>query len=216
MATDTRTRLLDATAQLLAEDGIAAVSARRIGARAEANPALIYYHFGSLDELLAESSRAVTADRVGEYRARLSDVGSLSELSSAARRLHAEERANGNLAVLAQLLAGSRTHPQIRRGLSDNFELLVVEVGRTLERILSDTALDGLLDPQQVARTVSAGFIGIELLDTVRTDSDPTMFDALDAVAALVDHVLSAGTIPTNLLRRRLRKSVATQPNPAD
>lgn len=216
MATDTRARLLEATAQLLAQEGIAAISARRIGTQADANPALIYYHFGSLDELLAESSRAVTADRVGEYRARLSEVGSLAELATAARQLHAEERANGNLAMLAQLLAGSRTHPQIGPALNDNFELLVTEVAGTLERILSGTALEGLLDAQQLARAISAGFIGIELLDTVRSDSDPAMFDALDAVTTLVDLVLNAGAIPTSLIRRRLSHSIAEQPNRAD
>lgn len=216
MATDTRARLLEATAQLLAQEGIAAISARRIGTQADANPALIYYHFGSLDELLAESSRAVTADRVGEYRARLSQVGSLSELATTARQLHAEERANGNLAMLAQLLAGSRTHPQIGPALNDNFELLVTEVAGTLERILSGTALEGLLDAQQLARAISAGFIGMELLDTVRSDSDPAMFDALDAVTTLVDLVLNAGAIPTSLIRRRLSNSIAEQPNRAD
>lgn len=216
MVTDTRTRLLDATAQVLAEDGIAAISARRIGAHADVNPALIYYHFGSLDELLAESSRAVTADRVGDYRARLSEVGSLAEMASAARQLHAEERANGNLAMLAQLLAGSRTHPQIGPALNDNFGLLVAEVAGTLERILSGTALEGLLDAPQLARAISAGFIGIELLDTVRADTDPAMFDALDAVTTLVDLVLNAGVVPTNLLRRTLRNSVPKPPKPVD
>lgn len=216
MVTDTRTRLLDATAHLLAREGIAAVSARRIGTQADANPALIYYHFGSLEELLAETSRVVTADRVGRYRARLSEVGSLSELAAAARQLHAEERANGNLAMLAQLLAGSRTHPQIGPALNDNFELLVTEVAETLERILRGTALEGLLDAHQLARAISAGFIGIELLDTVRSDSEPAMFDALDAVTSLVDLVLDAGAIPTHLLWRTLRNSVAKQPTAAE
>lgn len=216
MAADTRTRLLDATAGLLADEGIAALSARRIGARAGVNPALIYYHFGSLDELLAESSRAVTADRVRAYRARLAKVGSLSELATAARQLHAEERANGNLAMLTQLLAGSRTHPEIGPALRDNFELLVTEVAGTLKRILSGTALEGLLDPEQLARAISAGFIGIELLDTVHPDSDPAMFDTLDAVTTLVDLVLNAGAIPTGLLRRRLSNSITRQPDRAD
>lgn len=205
MATDNRARLLSATAELLAEEGISAVSARRIGARAEANPSLIYYHFGDLDGLLAETTRAMTANRGEAYRDRLSDVSSLSELSTAARALHAEERANGNLAMLAQLLAGSRTHPGLAPVLNDNFELLVAEVAATLDRILSGTALDGLLDADQVGRAVSAGFIGIELLDTVRHEDDPAMFDTLDTVTSLVDLVLNAGTIPTSLIRRRLR-----------
>ena len=194
---------MDATVTVLAEAGVAGLSARAVGARAGVNPALIYYHFDSLDDLLARAAREVTEARAAAYADRLAGVADLQALSRAARDLHAEERRNGNLAMLAQLLAGSRTHPDLVPVLEANFDLLAGSVAATIDRLLAGTALDDLLDSRQLARTVSAGFIGVELLDTVTSD-DGALFDTLDSLAAIVDAVLTAGTIPTAIIRRRL------------
>ncbi|MBW3664955.1 MAG: TetR/AcrR family transcriptional regulator [Actinobacteria bacterium] len=213
MAEETRAKLVEAARATLAQDGMAATSARTIGTRAGVNPALIYYHFDSLTSLLAEVSRTLTAERAATYRQRLAPVGTLTELAVVARGLHREEHASGNLAVLAQLLAGSRAHPELATILHDNFDLLASEVTSTLERILSGTALDGLLDTHQVARAVSAGFIGIELLDSVSGTDDPALFDTLDTITVLVDLILNAGTISNGLLRRRLSTVSNLKPN---
>lgn len=47
----TRTALLDAATQLMLEEGYAAVSTRKVAAKAGANQALVYYYFGTMDEL---------------------------------------------------------------------------------------------------------------------------------------------------------------------
>lgn len=47
----TRNALLDATLQLMVEEGYAAVSTRKVAAKAGANPALVYYYFRTMDEL---------------------------------------------------------------------------------------------------------------------------------------------------------------------
>lgn len=214
MADDTRDRLLDAAAQTLAEVGIAATSARTIGARAGVNPALIYYHFDSLAGLLAEASRTIAAERARVYRERLAEVDSLTELAAVARQLHEQEHRSGNLAVLSQLLAGSRTHPELAPALEDNFRLLAHEVAEALQRLIDGTALDGLIDTRQLARAVSAGFIGIELLDTVSGHDDNDLFDALDRITALLDLALHAGALPAALIRRQLRRTTQQPPLP--
>ncbi len=50
---DTRTKLLEGALRTLAEQGIAKTSARSVAAAAGVNQALVFYHFGSVDELLA-------------------------------------------------------------------------------------------------------------------------------------------------------------------
>lgn len=47
----TRTALLDATEALMLEEGYAAVSSRRVAAKAGTNAALVYYYFGTMDDL---------------------------------------------------------------------------------------------------------------------------------------------------------------------
>lgn len=205
MTGDTRGKLLTAAITTLSEDGIAGTSARAIGTRAGVNPALIYYHFDDLGGLLAEASRVVTSERAAAYRERLAGVSSFTELAATARSLHEEEHRSGNLAMLGQLLAGTRTHPVLAPVLDANFAVLADAVAGTLDRLLAGTALEGMLDPRALARTISAGFIGIELLDSVSGDDGIDPFDALDTLAGLIDAVLDAGAIPSGLLRRRLR-----------
>jgi AcrR family transcriptional regulator len=51
---DSRERILDAAERLFAEKGVAGASLREIGARAEANPGSIYFHWKTKAELVRE------------------------------------------------------------------------------------------------------------------------------------------------------------------
>jgi AcrR family transcriptional regulator len=53
----TRAALLDAAEALLLEEGYASVTSRRVGERAGANAALVYYYFDSMDGLFVELFR---------------------------------------------------------------------------------------------------------------------------------------------------------------
>jgi AcrR family transcriptional regulator len=53
--TDARIALLDATERLMLRDGYAAVTSRRVAAEAGVNPGLVYYYFGPMDTLLAQT-----------------------------------------------------------------------------------------------------------------------------------------------------------------
>ena len=62
-----RTALLDAAEALMLEEGYASVTTRALAARANLNNALVYYYFGTMDELfLALFRRAVSAGRQRE------------------------------------------------------------------------------------------------------------------------------------------------------
>src|SRR4051794_19459132 len=53
----TRTALVDATEQLLREQGFAAITSRIIAAKAGLKPQLIHYYFNSMDDLYVEVFR---------------------------------------------------------------------------------------------------------------------------------------------------------------
>jgi AcrR family transcriptional regulator len=53
----TRAQLLDAAEQLLLEDGYAAVTSRRVAARAGLKPQLVHYYFRTMDDLFVEVFR---------------------------------------------------------------------------------------------------------------------------------------------------------------
>lgn len=204
MATgETRQRLMDATVTTLVADGIAGLSARTVAARAEVNQALIFYHFDTVENLLATTARAVSASRAQRYTDRLETVGSFTELVAAARDLHAQDRQLGNLALLTQLLAATRTYPGLASTLQANFELFIDPTRDTIQRLVDGTVLDGVLDTEPLARAIAAGVLGAELLEPTMDTATP-LFTALEPVAGLVDALLDAGTISTSLIRRRL------------
>ncbi len=64
----TRALILDATEQLIREEGYAAISTRRVAAKAGLKPSLVHYYFTTTDDLLLAMSRrgAEQSDRMIE------------------------------------------------------------------------------------------------------------------------------------------------------
>ncbi|MEU4434093.1 TetR/AcrR family transcriptional regulator [Nocardia rhamnosiphila] len=54
----TRLRLMEATAQIIREEGYAAATSRRVAAQAGVRSALVYYYFPTMDELFVAVMRA--------------------------------------------------------------------------------------------------------------------------------------------------------------
>ena len=65
----TRTRLIDAAIETLKAEGFAGSSARAIAERAGLNQGLIFYHFGSVANLLLAALDSVSARRMEQYGA---------------------------------------------------------------------------------------------------------------------------------------------------
>jgi len=185
MAGDTRSRLLEGALETVRTHGIAGASARSIAAAAGVNQALVFYHFGSVDELLAEAVRHGAQQRVLVYRDRFDSITSLRELLDLGWSLHADERAAGNLAVLAQMLAGAQADPRLRTATAAGLGLWVAEIEAVLHRILGSTQIADFVDIGGLARAIATAFIGLELYDGVDTDGAGRAMSALEQLATL-------------------------------
>ena len=212
MSTDTRDRLLQGAIDALRTQGIAGVSARTIAAAAGVNQALVFYHFGSVDELLAAAAIWSTEQQVAAYRERLERVRSLRELQKVGRELHARggpaERAAGNVMVLGQMLAGAQTNPAFATATRDALALWTVEIERVLTRVLADSPLGEVADVPGLARAVAASFIGMELLAAVDPEGDKAAFRALDQLGALLEYLDDLGPAARAAARRAVRTAV--------
>jgi AcrR family transcriptional regulator len=206
----TRDKLLDATASLLATDGLAGVSARSIAARAEVNQALVFYHFGTVSELVEATVRRSVDLAVATYRDRLVDVSSVAELLTLGRELHRTERDRGNVAQMAQVMAGAQRDEALAAAARYAMQQWSREVELALRRLLPGTPLDGAVDPRGLARAVSAGFIGLQLYDGVDPRGAGTALGALDELAALVAALEGLGPVATRAVRSRVRKAAVT------
>jgi AcrR family transcriptional regulator len=208
--TDTRTRLVDGTLEILRTKGIAGVSARTIAAAARVNQALVFYHFGSVDGLLAAACAHGAQARVAVYAERLATVTSLSELVRIGLELHEQERADGNVIVLAQMLAGAQSEPKLAPATAAALNLWITEVETVLDRVLADSLLAPVLDIPGLARSISAAFIGFELYDGVDHAGAAQAMSAIAQLGGLIELIEDVGPATRRALRTRLRR-VATR-----
>ncbi|MFH9401947.1 TetR/AcrR family transcriptional regulator [Streptomyces sp. NPDC017638] len=203
---ETKARLLEGALRTLTEQGIAKTSARTVAAAAGVNQALVFYHFGSVDELLAAACRYGAEQAVARYRERLAEIGSLSELLTIGREIHERERAGGHVALLGQLLAGAPTHPGLGPATAAGLDLWITEIEQVLRRVLAATPFGEFTDPAGLARAVAASFVGIELYEGVDEAGAGAALAALEQLGALVAAVESLGPVAQRAVRHQLRR----------
>jgi AcrR family transcriptional regulator len=205
---DTRDRLTAAALDTVREHGVTAVSARAVANRAGINQALVFYHFGSVDNLMAEACRTETARRVASYQDRFAAVSSLRELLEVGRQIHATECAEGNVTVLAQLLAGSNGNPALRTATAAALRLWTSQIEVVMRRLLDAGPLDGLLDPAALAHVVSAAFVGMELFDTVDPGAAEAAMGELDRLGLIAEVIDNLGPVARRAVRAKLGRTI--------
>jgi len=184
----TRDRILDAAFETLRSEGFAQTSARAIARRGEFNQALIFYHFGTLLDLLLAAMDRVGAERMERYREVLGGLREPVELARQARRLYVEDLDSGLSTVVAELFAASSGRPELRRQMLDRMRPWMRFTEELIGRFLEGTAFVGLLDANAAARAAMAMYIGMDLLihlDGDRSRAD-AVFDSGDRLAATV------------------------------
>jgi len=164
---DTKQRLRQGALEALRDNGIAGVSARTIATAAGVNQALVFYHYGSVNELLSAACQETTRARVQAWSADLAAVGSLRELLALGQRLHAKERALGHVSVLAQLLAGAQSDARLAEPTAHALGLWTDQIESVLVRTLTGSHFAEVADIPGLARAISAAFVGLELYEGI-------------------------------------------------
>ncbi|MFD9096491.1 TetR/AcrR family transcriptional regulator [Streptomyces collinus] len=203
---ETKTKLLEGALRTLTEQGIAKTSARTVASAAGVNQALVFYHFGSVDELLAAACRYGAQKSVANYRDRLAAVSSLSELLAVGREIHERERAEGHVALLGQLLAGAPTHAALGPAAAGGLDLWIAEIEQVLRRVLAATPFGEFTDPAGLARAIAASFVGIELYEGADEAGAHAALDALEQLGALVAALEELGPVAQRAVRHHLRR----------
>lgn len=203
----TREKLLDATAEVLAERGLTAVSARSIAAQADVNQALVFYHFGSVADLVEESLRRSADLAVGTYRNRFDDVTSFTELLELGREVHRAERERGNVARMAQVMAGAQGDETLARAARYAIDLLTRQLENVLNRLLSKSPLRDLVEPADLARAVAAAYIGLELYEGVDADGADSALRVLASLGGLIELVDGLGPVRSRAVRSQMKKA---------
>lgn len=141
----TRVRIMEAALETLRTDGIVGASARTIASRGGFNQALIFYHFGSVSNLLMQAAAAHSAEAVTRYRERAEGVASLADLVDLARSLHHEDHERGSVTVVTQQMAGATHDPELARSVMDAFDKWIEVVETALRRVIDGTGAAELI-----------------------------------------------------------------------
>lgn len=203
----TKERLVAGAMRAIREHGIAGVSARTIAAAAEVNQALVFYHFGSVDELLAVACREATGARVAFYTERFAEVATLRELLDLGREMHAEEHRLGNVAVLAQMLAGAQSDPRLAEATAASLRMWTEQIEAVLTRLLKDTPVSEIADVPGLATAISAAFVGLELYAAVDSEGAQSALTAIEQLAVLLEVMDDLGPVARRALRAKLNKA---------
>src|SRR5258708_36689998 len=99
MIKTTAQQLTDAALETLKADGFAGATSRAIARRAGVNQALVFYHFGSVDNLLLAALDRTSEERLAAYREALEGGSSLAGRSAVGRGLARDRLRVGHLNV---------------------------------------------------------------------------------------------------------------------
>src|SRR5215469_14715752 len=97
-AEETKQQLVSAAVEVLRREGFAAATARTIAARAGCNQGLVFYHFGSVVNLLLAALDEVSTRRRERYETLLAEVSGPAELVELAARVFEEDLDSGDAA----------------------------------------------------------------------------------------------------------------------
>lgn len=199
----TKAKIVLATIECLRTEGFAGTTARAIGRVGEFNQALIFYHFGSIDELVLAAVEKLGASRLDAYNERVAGCQSLPELVGIAKELLSKDLDDGFMMVLSQVLAGAHTRPELGPPLFEIFQPWFDVVESSVKHVIAGTPYESLVPTRDLAYALSSLFMGIELLAPLDPDRQQAerIFRTFDLVAMLLEMFLRSGAgfpLPTN------------------
>lgn len=164
VATDTRTRIIEATRSRLLADGYAGLSTRKVAEEAGVPLSQLHYHFGSKGALIIALFTEEN-DRLLERQSRMyaQDKPLWQRYEQACDFLE-DDLESGYVRVLQEMLAAGWSNPEIGdvvRDLLTGWYVLLAEVAREAERRFGSL---GPFTPEEIATLVANAFIGSEAL----------------------------------------------------
>jgi AcrR family transcriptional regulator len=194
---DVRAALVTAAIGALRETGFAGASARAIAGRAGCSQALIFYHFGSVTDLLLAALDEVSTLRMAAYRGLLDQAESVTALVDSAREIFLADLDAGHVRVLVEMITGAHSVPGLGPQVAERLAPWREFAETAARRALGRSPLGRLLPSAEAAHAVVAGFLGLEMLASLDGDRAAAMalFDRARSLARLLDATSGLGRL---------------------
>lgn len=189
--TSTRRALLDATIDSLVEIGFSATSARAVATRAKVAPGGVFYHFGTMDELLGtvydELQRARMERLAAAFRQPAGDLP--AAIAAAARAEFERPDSRALLEIVVGAISSEPLAARVHSGIDESLRF----TSDVLQTVLADVpgASAMPLPVELVAELAASAFFGLDVLHQVGRRPD---LDRLAGVVRLLTAML--GSLP--------------------
>ena len=190
----TRRQLVAAAIETLKDDGYVGASARTIARRAEVNQGLIFYHFGSVANLLLAALDSVSEERLVRYEAEVSGATSPSQLVSVAEGIFRNDLEAGYITVLVEMIAGASSTPGLGPEVSARIAPWRAFAQSSIEAALGASPVRDVIPAEEMAHAVVALYLGMEMLSHLDGDGERAL--ALFARAKLLAPLMEALMTP--------------------
>jgi AcrR family transcriptional regulator len=186
---DVRAALVSAAIDALRETGYGGASAREIASRAGCSQALVFYHFGSVNDLLLAALDEVSSRRLAVYRSLLTEATSATALAVAARRIFTADLDAGYVRVLVEMITAAHAVPGLGDQVAERLQPWRELTEQAVQSALGRSAAARLLPPADAARALVAGFLGLEVLASLDNDRAAALalLDRAGSLARLLD-----------------------------
>jgi AcrR family transcriptional regulator len=190
-AQDTPRQIAEATLEALRTEGFAGATSRVIARIGGFNQALIFYHYGSLDNALLAALDLTSEERMARYRDALDGARTLEELIGIARTFYREDSESGHVAVVSQLVAGSLARPELAKGVLERTEPWVDFCEQAIRKVVADSPLSEVLPIRELAYGLVSYYLGTNLLTHLGgAEKTDALFERLEALAPAISPIL--------------------------
>ena len=186
---ETRRALVAGAIEALREEGFSGATAREIARRSGCNQGLVFYHFGSVTNLLLAALDEVSALRLVRYQDAVENAHGLDDLVATAESVFEEDLDAGHMAVLAEMIAGASSTPGLAGEVAARIAPWRRFTAEALRGVLDSTPLAAVVDPDVAAHAVVALYLGLELLAHLDGDRAPALalFDRARQLAVFLE-----------------------------
>jgi AcrR family transcriptional regulator len=166
---------VEAAIETLKDEGFAGTSARAISERAGLNQALIFYHFGSVVNLLLAALDSVSNDRMVKFSAAINNVSSPTDLTNIAAQIFRDDLDSGHVTVLAEMIAGASSVEGLGVEVATRLSPWFTFAEEAIEKSFGDSPLASLLPSSDVAYVIVALYLGFEMLTHLDGNREPAL-----------------------------------------
>lgn len=187
----TRAALTEAAILALREEGFGGASARVIARNADVNQALVFYHFGSVVNLLLSALDETSRRRMDEYSEAVDGAAGIAELVDTAASIFQKDLDQGHMSVLAAMISGASSVDGLGEEVSRRIAPWIAFTEESISRVIGEP-LSSVVPTADIAYAVVALYLGIEML--AHLDGDRARAEALFATAKRLVGLMTALT----------------------